>query len=52
MPTGKANGFIYSRNTYPTVAVLEGKIRVLENAEAATASQPAWQRSAIHSLLF
>src|SRR6478672_988735 len=35
--TGKANGFIYSRNTNPTVAVLEEKIRVLENAEAATA---------------
>jgi cystathionine gamma-synthase len=35
--TGKAKGFIYSRNTNPTVAVLEEKIRVLENAEAATA---------------
>src|SRR6187397_1920758 len=34
--TGKANGFIYSRNTNPTVAVLEEKIRVLEGAEAAT----------------
>ena len=35
--TGKAKGFIYSRNSNPTVAVLEEKIRVLENAEAATA---------------
>jgi len=35
--TGKASGFIYSRNTNPTVAVLEEKIRVLESAEAATA---------------
>ena len=34
--TGKAEGFIYSRNTNPTVAALEEKIRVLENAEAAT----------------
>lgn len=35
--TGKSDGFIYSRNTNPTVAVLEEKIRVLEGAEAATA---------------
>jgi len=34
--TGKANGYIYSRNTNPTVAVLEEKIRILEGAEAAT----------------
>nr|WP_199535515.1 cystathionine gamma-synthase family protein [Rhodohalobacter sp. SW132] len=33
---GKKPGFIYSRNTNPTVAVLEEKIRLLENAEAAT----------------
>ena len=33
---GKAPGFIYSRNTNPTVAVLEEKIRLLEGAEAAT----------------
>ena len=31
--TGKADGFIYSRNTNPTVASLEEKIRVLEGAE-------------------
>ncbi len=30
------NGFIYSRNTNPTVHVLEEKIRILEKAEAAT----------------
>ncbi len=35
--TGKAEGYIYSRNTNPTVRVLEEKIRVLENAEAAIA---------------
>ena len=35
--TGKAPGFIYSRNTNPTVAALEEKIRVLEGGEAATA---------------
>lgn len=33
---GKKTGHIYSRNTNPTVAVLEEKIRLLENAEAAT----------------
>jgi len=34
--TGKAEGHIYSRNTNPTVHVLEEKIRILEGAEAAT----------------
>lgn len=33
---GKKEGHIYSRNTNPTVAVFEEKVRVLENAEAAT----------------
>ena len=33
---GNKEGFIYSRNTNPTVAALEEKIRVLEGAEAAT----------------
>ena len=33
---GKKPGYIYSRNTNPTVRVLEEKIRVLEKAEAAT----------------
>ena len=32
---GNKEGFIYSRNTNPTVAALEEKIRVLEGAEAA-----------------
>ena len=34
--TGKSEGHIYSRNTNPTVHVLEEKIRLLEGAEAAT----------------
>jgi cystathionine gamma-synthase len=33
--TGKKSGHIYSRNTNPTVHVLEEKIRMLEGAEAA-----------------
>ena len=33
---GNQKGHIYSRNTNPTVAVLEEKIRLLEGAEAAT----------------
>src|SRR6478736_1075576 len=33
---GNEPGYIYSRNTNPTVAALEEKIRVLEDAEAAT----------------
>jgi cystathionine gamma-synthase len=33
---GNAPGHIYSRNTNPTVAVLENKVRLLEGAEAAT----------------
>ena len=34
---GRVPGHIYSRNTNPTVAVFEEKIRLLEGAEAATA---------------
>jgi cystathionine gamma-synthase len=34
--TGQETGYIYSRNTNPTVASLEEKIRVLEGAEAST----------------
>jgi cystathionine gamma-synthase len=34
--TGKSQGHIYSRNTNPTVQVLEEKIRLLEGAQAAT----------------
>ena len=48
--TGKSEGFIYSRNTNPTVAALEEKIRVLENAEAATAF--ATGMAAISNTLF
>ena len=33
---GRATGHIYGRNTNPTVAVFEEKVRQLENAEAAT----------------
>src|SRR5690606_11387438 len=33
---GEQKGHIYSRNTNPTVAVLEEKIRLLEGGEAAT----------------
>ncbi|MES3017829.1 MAG: cystathionine gamma-synthase family protein [Bacteroidota bacterium] len=47
---GKSDGFIYSRNTNPTVASLEEKIRVLENAEAATAF--ATGMAAISNTLF
>ncbi len=47
---GKSDGFIYSRNTNPTVAVLEEKIRVLESAEAATSF--ATGMAAISNVLF
>jgi cystathionine gamma-synthase len=47
---GKSEGFIYSRNTNPTVAVLEEKIRVLESAEAATSF--ATGMAAISNVLF
>lgn len=33
---GRAPGYIYSRNTNPTVQVFEEKVRLLEGAEAAT----------------
>ena len=48
--TGKSSGFIYSRNTNPTVAVLEEKIRILESAEAATSF--ATGMAAISNILF
>ena len=47
---GKEDGFIYSRNTNPTVASLEEKIRVLEGAEAATSF--ATGMAAISNTLF
>lgn len=34
--TGRSEGHIYSRNTNPTVAVFEEKVRALEGGEAAT----------------
>jgi len=48
--TGKQSGHIYSRNTNPTVAVLEEKIRVLDGGEAATAF--ATGMAAISNTLF
>lgn len=47
---GKAEGFIYSRNTNPTVRALEEKIRVLEGGEAAIAF--ATGMAAISNTLF
>lgn len=47
---GNAPGYIYSRNTNPTVAALEEKIRVLEGAEAAAAF--ATGMAAISNTLF
>ena len=35
---GEADGHIYGRNTNPTVAVFEEKLRILESAEAATSA--------------
>ncbi len=48
--TGKQPGHIYSRNTNPTVAVLEEKIRVLDGGEAAAAF--ATGMAAISNTLF
>jgi cystathionine gamma-synthase len=48
--TGKKEGHIYSRNSNPTVAVLEEKIRVLEGGEAATSF--ATGMAAISNTLF
>lgn len=36
--TGKAQGHIYTRNSNPTVAVFEEKVRLMEGAEAATSA--------------
>ncbi|MGH2643589.1 MAG: aminotransferase class I/II-fold pyridoxal phosphate-dependent enzyme, partial [Chitinophagaceae bacterium] len=47
---GKSEGYIYSRNTNPTVQVLEEKIRILESAEAATSF--ATGMAAISNTLF
>lgn len=47
---GKREGHIYSRNTNPTVAVFEEKMRVLEGAEAATSFSTGM--AAISGILF
>lgn len=47
---GSSEGYIYSRNTNPTVYVLEEKIRMLEGAEAATSF--ATGMAAISNTLF
>lgn len=47
---GKKKGHIYSRNTNPTVDVFEEKVRILENAEAATSF--ATGMAAISNTLF
>jgi cystathionine gamma-synthase len=48
--TGRAPGHIYSRNTNPTVAVFEEKMRLLEGAQAATSF--ATGMAAISNTLF
>ncbi|MGE5206987.1 MAG: cystathionine gamma-synthase family protein [Chlamydiota bacterium] len=47
---GQKQGHIYSRNTNPTVAALEEKVRVLEGAEAATSM--ASGMAAISNIIF
>ncbi len=50
---GKQDGHIYGRNTNPTVAVFEEKIRLLEGGEAATACATGMAAisSTLHALL-
>jgi cystathionine gamma-synthase len=48
--TGERQGYIYSRNANPTVAVFESKMRALEGAEAATSF--ATGMAAISNTLF
>lgn len=48
--TGRAPGHIYGRNTNPTVAVFEEKVRLLEGAEASTSF--ATGMAAISNILF
>ena len=47
---GEKDGHIYGRNTNPTVGVLEEKIRILEDAEAATSFSSGM--AAISNILF
>jgi cystathionine gamma-synthase len=51
--TGAAPGHIYGRNTNPTVAVFEEKLRVLEGAEAATSASTGMAAisNMLHALL-
>ena len=51
--TGEVDGHIYGRNTNPTVAVFEEKVRLLEGAEAATsaATGMAIISNALHALV-
>lgn len=51
--TGEADGHIYGRNTNPTVAVFEEKVRLLEGGEAATsaATGMAAISNTLHALL-
>lgn len=50
---GKSEGHIYSRNTNPTVAVFEEKIRLLEGGEAATSASTGMAAisNTLHTLL-
>ena len=48
--TGAAPGHIYGRNTNPTVAVFEEKLRLLEGAEAATSASTGM--AAISNMLY
>ncbi len=50
---GKSEGHIYSRNTNPTVAVFEEKVRLLEGAEAATSASTGMAAisNTLHTLL-
>ncbi len=54
---GKAKGHIYTRNSNPTIHVFEEKVRLLEDAEAATSAasgmgiisfKEQWKRSWPH----
>jgi len=50
---GKTEGHIYGRNTNPTVAVFEEKVRLLEGAEAATSASTGMAAisNTLHALL-
>jgi cystathionine gamma-synthase len=51
--TGEAEGHIYGRNTNPTVAVFEEKVRLLEGGEAATSASTGMAAisGTLHALL-